>query len=184
MRSHELAAAAATWPAELKLVFQSHTHLGRHDQYAQSLTQIGKGHVLLSAAPVSYDQLDDLYSSARIGLVIYDTSLGPNFTLLAGASGKLAHCLRCGVPVISIDNQSIGRVLTQFGCGIAVDSPGEVAAAIQQILADYERYRNNALNCYRSEYEFDKHFAAVLQRIDTRQPVQSRNTSRGNQTTP
>ena len=167
MRSHELALAAATWPPELKLVFHSHTHLNRHDDYAQSLVEIGKGHVLLSASPVSYDELDTLYSSATIGLVIYDRSLGPNFTLLAGASGKLAHCLRCGIPVISIDNESIGRVLEEHDCGISVGSPSEIAGAIETILANYNVYRSHALTCYRTAYEFDQHFAEVFRLIES-----------------
>jgi hypothetical protein len=86
--------------------------------------------------------------------------------------------------VISIDNQSIGRVLTEFGCGIAVDSPSEIESAIQTILADYESYRNSALNCYRTAYEFDKHFAAVLQLIETQQELQRSRTSRAAGMTP
>ncbi len=177
MRSHELAEAAASWPSDMKLVFHSHTHLNRHDEYAQSLVDIGRGNVLLSAAPVSYDDLDELYSSALIGLVIYDRSLGPNFTLLAGASGKLAHCLRCGIPVISIDNESIGRVVEEARCGIAVDAPGDIKTAIETILASDTMYRENALACYRKAYEFDKHFAVVLGLIESQRIVASHHQS-------
>ncbi|TWT81216.1 hypothetical protein CA13_26650 [Planctomycetes bacterium CA13] len=166
MRSYELAQAAATWPTDTKLVFHSHTQLNRHDDYAHSLVPAGKGNVLLSTDPVDYDMLDELVSSAWISLVIYDVSLGPNFALLAGASGKLAHSLRCGVPVISIGNASIGRVLTQHGCGISVDSPGEIGAAIQSISNDYATYQKNAFTCYDQAYEFDKHFDPVMKLID------------------
>ena len=167
MRSHHLAQVAAGWPDSWKLVFHSHTELTRHDEFPMSLSRMGNGRVVLSDTPVDYDDLDQLYRSTHVSVVIYDSSLGPNFQLLAGASGKLAHSLRCGVPVVSVDNPSIGRVLSTWKCGIDVSSPGEVEAAIRTISGDYETYCRNALLCYRDACEFDKHFAAVLELIDT-----------------
>jgi hypothetical protein len=162
MRSSDLARAASEWPEDYRLVFHSHTHLDPQSAYAQSLLNLGGGRVLLSTDPVSYDDLDAVMMSASVGLVIYDGSLGPNFRLLAGASGKLAHSLKCGVPVISIQNPSIGRVLAKHQCGIGVDSPFQVLDAIEQILFDLESYKTRSFRCYADAYEFDTHFAPVV----------------------
>ncbi len=173
MRSHHLAQAAASWPDSWKLVFHSHTELTRHDEFPLSLSQMGNGRVVLSDTPVDYDDLDELYQSAHVGVVIYDNSLGPNFQLLAGASGKLAHSLRCGIPVVSVGNPAIGRVLSRWKCGIDVLSPSHVEAAIHTISSNYETFCRNALLCYREAYEFDRHFAPVLKLIETRAAAHS-----------
>jgi len=162
MRSFDLAMAAGHWPESYRLIFHSHTPVDLRGQYAQSLTAAGLGKVLISSQPVDYDQLDSLVASSSIGLVIYDNSLGPNFQLLAGASGKLAHYLRCGVPVVSVGNASIGRVLAKYDCGIGVESVDEVLPAMEQIRSDESGYRRRATDCYREEYEFGKHFEAVV----------------------
>ncbi len=172
MRSHDLARAAADWPDDRILVFHSHTSLNRHDEYAQAVTALGDGHVVLSSVPVDYDDLDDLFASAAVGLVIYDSTLGPNFQLLAGASGKLAHYLRCGVPVVCIDNPSIGRVLSRWQCGVSVKEPAEVGTAVQTILDRYDEFHRNALKCFQEAYEFDRHFQKVLDVIEQQCSVQ------------
>ena len=173
MRSHHLAQAAASWPDSWKLIFHSHTELTRHDEFPLSLSRMGNGRVILSDTPVDYDDLDELYQSAHVCVVIYDSSLGPNFQLLAGASGKLAHSLRCGIPVVSVGNPAIGRVLSRWKCGIDVLSPGHVEAAIHTISTNYESFSHNALLCYREAYEFDRHFAPVLKLIETQAAAHS-----------
>lgn len=164
MRSADLAMSTAEWPEPFDLVFHSHTFLSRHDTYADQLVILGKGRVHLSKTPVDYDKLDQLYAAVDLSIVIYDSSLGPNFQLLAGASGKLAHSLRCGVPVISVDNPSIAEVLHRHQCGIGVSRPEEVGKAIEAIVADLDRYRQNALKCFADDYEFDRHFEPLLNR--------------------
>lgn len=162
MRSSDLAAAAATWPSDCRLIFHSHTPINLQTHYYRDIVESGHGQVLISTQPVAYDELDGLMASADVGVVIYDSSLGPNFQLLAGASGKLAHYLRCGVPVISVDNPSIARVLEDRGCGIGVDRVEEIEGAVRAILSDRDTYQANALETYQSCYEFEKHFDALL----------------------
>jgi glycosyltransferase involved in cell wall biosynthesis len=162
MQSPQLASAAAQWPPDTRLVFHSHSQLNPDGRYLQQLVATGNGRVVLSTDPVDYDDLDRLIVSSTIGIVSYDNSLGPNFQLLAGASGKLAHYLRCGIPVICVDNQSITRVLDRWQCGIGVSDARDTTTAIQRILADYEGFQERARKCYEEAYEFDKHFESVL----------------------
>ncbi len=166
MRSSDLAAGSANWPHDQLLIFHSHTPIDLQTHYYRDIVARGEGHVLISTQPVPYDELDTLMASADVGVVIYDSSLGPNFQLLAGASGKLSHYLRCGVPVISVDNPSIARVLNENQCGIGVDRVDEVSGAVKTILADHASYRSRATKTYLDQFEFQRHFDALLRLLE------------------
>lgn len=162
MRSSDLAACAAAWPRSQVLIFHSHTPIDLQTHYYRDIVTSGEKRVLISTQPVPYDELDHLMASADVGIVIYDSTLGPNFQLLAGASGKLSHYLRCGVPVISIDNPSIARVLHEHQCGIGVDRVEDVSDAVQTILSDHANFRSRATQTYLDQFEFEKHFRPLL----------------------
>ena len=175
MRSSDLAASAANWPADCVLIFHSHTPIDLETHYYRDIVASGNGRVLISTQPVAYDELDALVASADVGIVIYDSTLGPNFQLLAGASGKLSHYLRCGVPVISIDNPSIARVLNEHACGIGVDRVDEVTGAVNAILADHQAYRTRATATYQTQFEFESHFQSLLTFLNMK--IHSRTTA-------
>ncbi len=162
MRSSDLAAVAAVWPNDRVLIFHSHTPIDLKTHYYRDIQRSGEGRVLISTQPVAYDELDQLMASADVGIVIYDSTLGPNFQLLAGASGKLSHYLRCGVPVVSVDNPSIARVLEENQCGIGVNRVEEIADAVHAILSDHANYRSRATKTYQDLFEFEKHFHSLL----------------------
>ncbi|TWT66198.1 glycosyltransferase family protein [Allorhodopirellula solitaria] len=170
MRSSDLAAIASAWPDDRRLIFHSHSPIDLQTHYYRDIVSSGEGRVLISTQPVPYDKLDELMASASVGIVIYDSSLGPNFQLLAGASGKLSHYLRCGVPVVSVDNPSIARVLEKHDCGVGVSRVDDVADAIETILADHASYRSRAAQTYLNEFEFAKHFQSLLSFLDTPRP--------------
>lgn len=162
MRSSDLAACAAVWPRNQVLIFHSHTPIDLQTHYYRDIVTSGEERVMISTQPVPYDELDHLMASADVGIVIYDSTLGPNFQLLAGASGKLSHYLRCGVPVISVDNPSIARVLHEHQCGIGVDRVEDVSDAVQTILSNHAHYRSRATQTYLDQFEFEKHFIPLL----------------------
>lgn len=167
MRSSDLAAIAAVWPSDRVLIFHSHTPIDLNTHYYRDIERSGEGRVLISTQPVAYDELDKLMASADVGVVIYDSTLGPNFQLLAGASGKLSHYLRCGVPVVSVDNPSIARVLQENQCGIGVKRVEEVADAVQTILSDHTNYRSRATKTYQDHFEFEQHFHSLLTSLES-----------------
>jgi glycosyltransferase involved in cell wall biosynthesis len=164
--SLEIASEASNWNEDLVLVFHERAKRAQTDPYIKQVQQAGGGKVLLSLEPVSYDALDCVVMSGRIGLVFYQKELGPNFSEIAGASGKLAHYLRCGLPVICLDLPGLVKVVNQYGCGICVSGPGEIQSAAEAIFRDYEFYRVNALKCYEESYEFGRHFRGVLRKIE------------------
>ena len=162
MSSEQLAAVAAGWPADYRLVFHCHSAMSPHSRDSRRLLALGGGRVMLSTDPVDYDQIDDLFGSAHLALVAYDPTLGPNFRLMAGASGKVAHALKCGVPIICLNNPAIGRVLRQYVCGVEVAQPAGVTSAMASIDKNYQSYRDAAFECFDVAFDFDRHIKPVL----------------------
>jgi glycosyltransferase involved in cell wall biosynthesis len=89
---------------------------------------------------------------------------------MAKASGKLAHYLRCGLPVICMPTVGLNEVIAQYRCGLIVRDLGDVRQAIETILEDYESYSKNAVRCYEDVYEFGGHFQEVLDEINSLRP--------------
>jgi glycosyltransferase involved in cell wall biosynthesis len=164
--SLEIASEASKWNEDMVLIFHERARRAPADPYIIQVQQAGCGKVLLSLEPVPYDALDCVVMSGHIGLVFYRKELGPNFSEIAGASGKLAHYLRCGLPVICLDLPGLVKVVNQYRCGICVSEPGEIQAATEAIFRDYEFYRMNALKCYEELYEFGRYFREVLRKIE------------------
>jgi hypothetical protein len=164
--SLEIASAASNWNEDVVLVLHERAKRAQTEPYIKQVQQAGCGKVLLSLEPVSYDALDWVVMSGHIGLVFYQKELGPNFSEMAGASGKLAHYLRCGLPVICLDLPGLVKVVNQYQCGICVSEPGEIQSATEAIFRNYEFYRMNAFKCYEESYEFGRHFREVLRKIE------------------
>jgi glycosyltransferase involved in cell wall biosynthesis len=166
--ARELAMVASNWQEDLRLVFHSSIKKEVSDPYIQAIQHIGGTRVCLSLDPVPYNQLDAVISSGQIGLAIYARNLGPNYELMAGASGKMAHYLRCGLPVICSNLPSLAKVVNDYQCGIAVENLSDIESAIATIFLNYDAYRSNAFRCYEEVYEFGKHFQAVSRYLHKR----------------
>lgn len=169
--SMEVAAQAARWPGDWVLVCHSSTRRKATEEFLSEMRRISQERLVLSLEPVPYDELDQVVSSAFIGLVFYQRALGPNFVKIAGASGKLGHYLRCGLPVVSIDFKGLADLVRRFQCGICVPGPDLIEPAIAQILAHYEVYRANAFRAYEERFEFQRHFQPVVDRLLQSVPV-------------
>ncbi len=159
----ELAIAAQSWPADWVLVFHGH---GYHDAaYLRKVRKHASEKVRFSPGPVPYEQLSELLASADVGVALY-RDLGENFTLIGSASGKLAHYLRSGLPVIVNRYPSISSVVDRYGCGCAVENPSQVGGAVRRILSNHEQMRAAAFRCYEDNYMFSKHFGAVFEKLE------------------
>lgn len=163
--SMEIAAQAAHWPEDWVLVCHSSSRRNATEDFLCEMRRVSRGRLVLSLEPVSYDELDQVVSSALIGLVFYQRAMGPNFVQIAGASGKLGHYLRCGLPVVTIDFKGLVDLVNRFQCGICVSSPGSIEPAITRIMACYEDYRAQAFRAYEECFEFQRHFQPVVDRL-------------------
>lgn len=159
----EIAIAARSWPDNCVLVLHGH---GYHDaEYVQKLRQYEGDKVRFSDSPVDYDDLPALIASADIGIALYK-DLGKNFTLIGSASGKLAHYLKSGLPVIVNDYPDIARVVGKYDCGIAIGGVGGIGSAIACIHENYNKMHKGAFHCYENEFRFSTHFQKVMKLMD------------------
>lgn len=164
--SLEVAQAAKRWPHDWALIFHERAKRSLSDPYIKQIRDVGNGNLYLSLDPVPYDDLDGVVASGHIGLVFYRRELGPNVAQIVGASGKLGHYLRCGLPVVCLDLPGFPEVIERYACGICVRTVDEIRDAAQRILDNYAFYSANAVRCYEEVFEFGAYFSRVLEHID------------------
>jgi glycosyltransferase involved in cell wall biosynthesis len=165
--SLELASVVSAWPSTWTLILHERAKRDPSHPYLKKVQKAGGDRVLLSLEPVPYDELDFLISSGHIGIIVYDKKLGPNYSLMTTASGKLGHYLRCGLPVVCIDLPGLREIMSKYQCGLVVEDLQDVGQAIETIFRHYDFYEANAVKCYEEVYEFRVHFRQVLQVIET-----------------
>lgn len=160
----EMARAAQSWPEKFVLVLHSH---GYDDPaYIMKLKKYEGITVRFSDAPVMYEDLPKFLASADIGIALYRGSKGKNFSLISSASGKIAHYLKSGLPIIVNDYPEISNIVKSYQCGIAIDSTGFLAEAIQSICVHYTDMRQGSFRCYEDRYRLSRHFTKVLDRLE------------------
>jgi glycosyltransferase involved in cell wall biosynthesis len=134
------------------------------ESYIQEVIKSGDKKTLFSLNPVDYNKIDDVILSSKIGIVIYDSheKYGTSWISLAKGSGKIAHYLRCGKPVICKNLPGFKEIIEKYKCGIIFDELSEIEPGIKTILNNYEFYQKNALECFKYEYEFSRYFQKVI----------------------
>ncbi|GJH13512.1 hypothetical protein CBA19CS11_31760 [Caballeronia novacaledonica] len=160
-----LARAAASWPEPYRLLFHERQQRSPEDPFIREVAEASRNRAIMSLDPVPYDQLDSVFASAWAGVVYYADDMGPNFNQIAAASGKLAFCLRNGVPVVVRNLPSLQRMIDSTRCGVAVSQPSEILDALARIAEDYEGYRRRALSCFDDLLDFRPLFDDALERL-------------------
>jgi hypothetical protein len=163
--SFQLADSVRAWPAPYCLVLHANRTIATDAPYVRKIRELIEPRVFLSLQPVPASAVDDVIASAYIGLVTYEKGLGPNWDLMASASGKLGCYLRNGIPVICTNQTGMREMMEAYHCGVVIGDVDEVPAAIERISRDYEWFRAGATHCYQREYEFSAHFAGVLKAL-------------------
>lgn len=163
--SLEVAKSAKNWRENYVLVFHGWNKLSPRDSYNKEFKKmIDNKKVYFSEKQVSFQQLPELLSSAKIGLIFYE-NWGPNFYEVGSSCNKLVSYLRVGLPVISIDFPSLKEKIEKNNCGICVECPKFISGAIEKIMQNYDYYSKNAYNLYQKDYDFSKNFKNILEEI-------------------
>jgi hypothetical protein len=166
MLCEELAAAAALWPMDWTLVFHEREFRDPCEALLRRLLILGQGRVALSLQPVPYAEIDGVFGGADVALVLYNPALSPKHRLMAAASGKMAHALRVGVPVVALDSVGVGGLFARYGCGLTATCAAQIGDAVGRILAAPEQFRLGAVACFTNELDFRTRFAAVAHDLD------------------
>jgi glycosyltransferase involved in cell wall biosynthesis len=155
----EVASAAQTFPPDWVLVFHG---LVRNDEIVERIRQIDKGNrIIVSRDMVPSDKLDELVSSADVGLCFYGRK-HVNDYLVGFSSEKLARYVKCGLPVVAFDYPTFLQSVRDTGCGVCIPELSSLTDAISNILKDYEGFRERAFNTFLEHFEFNKQFEKVI----------------------
>lgn len=157
--TQELSQAANQLSAEYVTVFQSRYDL-RGDEYLEKVkANVNQEKVIFSLVPFAYDDLDQVYSSADIGLAFYNTKmLGTNCQTIGLSSGKIARYLFHGIPVIINNETSLVNLINEYRCGVIINHWDELNNACNLIKDNYLDYSKNACDCFNQVLAVEKHF--------------------------
>lgn len=156
-------ASAPDFPASYLLFLQAraaaHSSLKRD---IEASCQAGK--LIVSEKPLSVAEYDLLVQDAAIGLAWYESE-EDNIRYVGLSSGKVAHFLRWGKPVILNRLPLFIEIFEKYGCGVLVDHAEEIPAAIERIEQDYDRYAQGARFAYSELFDMDKYAREIAEEI-------------------
>lgn len=116
----------------------------------------------VSKEPVEPAELDSLFSSAYIGLVLYKVPLkgieAENVRVIDKSSGKANNFLKVGIPVVMSRLEYFEYIENKYKCGTCIDSVDDILHVISKISTSYESYSKNARGCFDAELKFESAF--------------------------
>jgi len=151
------------WPDDYILVL--HTHQRPYPGCGFSIPEeyLNKK-IFLSDDPVPFDQLDTIYSSCDIGIMVHGPMGGSYFKNLYYSDlsvGKIFHHVKVGVPVIIRNLPGYPELIEGRQAGVCINSPTDILPAIQRIMNNHDQYRLNALKLH-EEYRFELHHTKLI----------------------
>jgi|GEM_PF-1368857 len=164
----ELADAFNSINKKFALIFHVSRKRDLNEPYIKALKEINSNSLFLSLNPLPYEQIDRVFTSITIGLACY-RGIDENYSNIAKASGKLAGYLMHGKPVLMSDLQSLSELNAKYQFGIVIkdpSSPSEIEQALETIIANYGLYSNNAILCYKEEFDFNSKSSEFFNFID------------------
>jgi glycosyltransferase involved in cell wall biosynthesis len=110
------------------------------------------------------ERVDDLYSSADIGLAVYG-AIDRNYSFIGAAAGKVFGFMRVGTPIIASDLPGMRELVVATGSGVLVRDVAEIADRLLQIVRSFDDYSRAAQAAFQS-YEFSRHYIPVVARLE------------------
>jgi len=147
-RCKELANSTIAWNEDWLLVFHTSHNVSSDSYFNELISKDYSGRVSYSTKPVTTYELDSLISSAFIGIALYSIEhLDYRAELMGLAAGKIGNYLKCGLPVIATNLESLVYI-ENYQCGILVNNESEISLAIEKICLEYDMYSKNAIRCF------------------------------------
>ena len=153
-----LSTTSNLWKDEWVLVL--HGFGGDHKKISDLKEKTKKEKLIFSQDNLSQDELDQLTSSAHIGLALYKQT-NANFINTVLSSGKIAQYAKCSLPVIIISSKVSDEFMSKFGCGVTIESAKEIAKGVEKIVGDYDQYKNQMQETFHLKYDFENNYKAL-----------------------
>lgn len=135
----------------------------RYIDYLQSIAD--KDKVIFSFDFIPEQEIEDLISSADIGIALYKTT-NANDRLVAFSASKIAYYTQCGVPMIAFDTESFRELVGNYRCAELITTIDEIPHKVQRILGNYDLYRREAFSAFQEFYSLDENFSKLLNKLD------------------
>jgi glycosyltransferase involved in cell wall biosynthesis len=148
-----------------KVIFHERFPVVEETPYLKEIRTLGRNNLLLSLTPVPYKELYRVFSSAHIGLVIYNKNSVDNMSVIGNSSGKLYQYLKYGIPVIASNLPGMDTLVTENELGILVDAVNEVPQAIEKIRLRYAFYSTNARKAFDEKLNIDNYLNTIYKEI-------------------
>jgi glycosyltransferase involved in cell wall biosynthesis len=138
------------------------------DEWKTPEKVIGDSKKVIVLPRVGYTELSQYTASADIGMLFYRNNCRNNYYC---APNKVHEYMMMGLPVVTNNYPGIAALVDGEGIGISVDAeqPKEIAAAVNAMAADRQRYEKMKERCLvlsKEKYNWEKEFEKLLQRYD------------------
>lgn len=110
--------------------------------------------VVLSSTPFEYQQLVNIHYDVWCVFLYYEES-DNNHKYIVNSSNKLVMALQAGKPIITIGNQTLANLCSEYECGIAINQweTKEFVNAVFELERKYDTYCKNARKCYEERFD-------------------------------
>ncbi len=131
------------------------------DPFTEGLLRRLEGHerLVLEGELLGWQGTWSSMAAADIGLVVY-LQKASQFQRMGVASNRLCMFLSMGVPVIASRQRSF-EFIERYDCGVLIDGPEQMPAAVDRIASRLEVMRANALHCARDYIRAPQHWAGL-----------------------
>lgn len=135
----------------------------RYLNYLQSIADRKK--VVFSFDFIAEEEIENLISSADIGIALYKTT-NANDRLVAFSSSKIAYYTQCGVPTIAFDTESFRDLLNAFQCVELITAVNEIPYKVRKILENYDLYRQQSYAAFQRFYNLDENISKLINQLE------------------
>lgn len=112
--------------------------------------------VIISNTTLDYQQLINMHHDIWCVFLCYGEA-DSNNKYIVNSSNKLVMALQAGKPIITIGNQTLAELCSEYECGIAVSKweTAEFVSAICELDKKYDLYCKNARKCYEERFNIE-----------------------------
>jgi glycosyltransferase involved in cell wall biosynthesis len=150
---------AAALPDDWMIIVQSRMRIDQAEQVSRDDLRL-----VVSTEPLSVADYHCFVRMSDVGLAWYEPS-DPNLRFVGMSSGKIAQYWALGKPIIVNRLPLYEEVFERFHCGILVDRPDEIPAALARIAADLPSYQQGALDAFRMYFDIESHGSDVAREL-------------------
>jgi len=135
-----------------------------HGRYEGSLDGLMESdRVKLSRQVVPSNMMDQLISSADIGLALYSQDCAEEIRN-GPTAAKLGAYLKNELPIIGGNLESL-RWIERKKCGAWISKLEDLSGAAKKVVENYNLHAANAARVFERDFEFTKHFSRVLKAL-------------------